>query len=363
MAIRAVISRPPGPSPRTSAVLRASPDPQGPAARTAPPPPRGLHRALFVFSTACACALAVTRPAAAETPASVPDPVAQALFQDGRDLVDKGDWEAGCTKFEASMLLYPAASTLLNIARCFEHRKKLAAAWSTYKRARVLNRETLGDERRRAIDELIDAQLAALSPRLPKIRLQLTRKVLGVTLRKDGEVLPSAVVGTEVPVDPGEHEIAAEAPGHLPFRARFDIAEGTSRDIAIDLVSEADAAAGEGGSSVPTWAWVTGGASLLFFGVSAAFRIDQAFIEGRQSALCQGDVQSGCPPRAEYDPASDNTRKNVDFGISLGFGVAGAAALAASLVGIVRGTTTGPLTRTAISIAPGGAAASATFQF
>ena len=317
-------------------------------------------RALFAFSATCALALA--RPAAAETPFSVPDPVAQALFQDGRDLVDRGDWDAGCTKFEASMLLYPAASTLLNIARCHEHRKKLASAWSTYKRARVLNRETVGEERKRAIDELIDAQIAALSPRLPKLRLQMKRPVLGVTLRKDGEVLPAAVIGTEVPVDPGEHEIVVEAPGHLPFRARVDISEGTSRDVAIDLVSEAEAASRDTAGGVPTWAWVAGGASLLLFGVSAGFRVDQAYIEGRQSALCNGAPETGCPPRSDYDPGPDNTRKNVDFGLALGFGVAGAAALAASLVGIVRGASSGPETRTAISIAPGGAAGSVTFE-
>jgi hypothetical protein len=318
-------------------------------------------RALCVFATTCALALA--RPASAETPVSVPDPVAQALFQDGRELVDKGDWDAGCTKFEASMLLYPAASTLLNIARCFEHKKKLASAWSTYKRARVLNRETVGEERRRAIDDLIDTQLAALSPRLPKLKLHMPRPVLGVTLRKDGEPLPAAVIGTEVPVDPGEHEIAAEAPGHLPFRARFDVAEGTSRDVTIDLVSEADAAPHDTG--VPTWAWVTGGASLLLFGASAAFRIDQAYIEGKQAALCKGDVQNKltCPPSAEYDPGPDNTRKNVDFALSLGFGVAGAAALVSSLYGVVRGARSGPVTRTAISVSSKGAAVSATFQF
>jgi hypothetical protein len=317
--------------------------------------------ALRVFFAAGA--LVLSRPAAAETAVSVPDPVAQALFQDGRDLVDKGDWDAGCTKFEASMLLYPAASTLLNIARCHEHRKKLAAAWSTYKRAQVLNRETVGEERRRAIDEMITAQLAALSPRLPKLTLTMKRAVLGVTIRKDGEVLPAAVIGTEVPVDAGEHEIVAEAPGHLPYRVRFDVAEGTSRDVTIDLVSEAEAAARDSAGGVPTWAWVTGGASLLFFGVSAGFRIDQAFIEGRQSALCGGDVRTGCPGSSVYDPGPDNTRKNTDFAISLGFGVAGAAALAASIIGIVRGTSAGPVTRTAIIVTREGAAVSATFQF
>src|SRR5690606_7327403 len=114
---------------------------------------------------------------------------------------------------------------------CREHEKKLASAWSAYKRAQVLNRETLGEERKRAIDGLIGAQIAALTPRLPKIELVMTRPVLGVTIRKDGEVMPAAVLGTEVPVDVGEHEVTAEAPGHVPYRLRFDMAEGATRRI------------------------------------------------------------------------------------------------------------------------------------
>ena len=310
---------------------------------------------------AAATMLAQAHPARAENPAGVPDPVAQALFQDGRDLVDKGEWAAGCTKFEASMLLYPAASTLLNIARCHEHDRKLASAWSTYKRAQVLNRETVGEERKRAIDDLITQQIAALTPRLPKIKLVMKRAVLGATLRKDGEVLPPAVIGTDMPVDVGEHEIAAEAPGHLPFRLRFDIAEGASREVAIELVSETDAAAREAGASVPTWAWVSGGASLVLLGASAAFRIDQAFVEGRQSGLCGGDVQNGCP--ASYDAAPDNTRKNIDFGLSVGFGLAGAVALAASIYGVVRGVKPDRSPKVTLVVPVGGAGFGASFRF
>lgn len=303
-------------------------------------------------------------PASADSTGNVPDPVAQALFQDGRDLVDKGQWDAGCTKFEASMLLYQAASTLLNIARCYEHKGKLASAWSAYKRVQVLNRETIGDDRRRAIDELAAAEIAKITPRLPKIKLSMKQPVLGVTLRKDGELLPAAVIGTEVPVDGGEHEIAADAPGYRPFRSRFEVQESTLREVVIDLIPEGQADPREAGGRPPVWAWATAGAGLVLLGASAGFRVDQAYVEGRQAGLCGGDVQGGCPPRSEYDPGPDNARKNIDFGLFLGFGVAGVAALAASVYGFVRGSgAPPPPPAVALVVTREGALATAAFQF
>ncbi|MBK8254139.1 MAG: hypothetical protein IPK82_15915 [Polyangiaceae bacterium] len=326
---------------------------------------RAFQTKPIALGAALTIGVAVCTPssARAENPGVIPDPIAQALFQDGRDLVDKGNWDAGCTKFEASMLLYPAASTLLNIARCHEHKQKLATAWSAYKRVQVLNRETVGDERRRAIDEVVAAEITRLTPRLPKIKLTMKNEVAGISLKQDGEVLPAAVIGTEVPIDVGEHEIIADAPGMKPFRMRFEAKESSVREIAIELIAEGAADPNEGTGKLPTWAFVTGGASLAFLGASAAFRIDQAFVEGRQDAICRGNVTSGCPPMSQYNPADDNTRKNIDFGLFVGFGAAGVAALAATIYGIVRSSSDPPRRIAGFTITREGAFVSAAFQF
>ena len=323
-------------------------------------------RAVISRRLAIAGALAfglVASAARADNPGAVPDPVAQALFQDGRDLVDKGQWDAGCTKFEASMLLYPAASTLLNIARCYEHQKRLASAWSAYKRVQVLNRETLGEERKRAIDEMVDAAIKGLTPRLPKIKLAMPRSVLGVTIRKDGEELPAAVLGTELPVDAGEHEIVVEAPGYRPFRQKLDVKESAVREVTITLVPMDEPDPQAASAPLPAWTWATAGAGLVFLGLSAGFRVDEAFVEGRQSGICKGDPKTLCPPIGAYDPASDNQRKNLDFGLFVGFGAAGALALAATVVGVVRAQRPSKVPVAAFALTPQGASVSAAFQF
>ncbi len=111
------------------------------------------------------------------------------------------------------------------------------------------------------------------------------------------------------------------------------------------------------------WALASGGAGVLFLGLSAGFRVDQAFVEGLQAGKCGGDVQRGCPPKTEYDPGPDNTRKNVDFGLFVGFGAAGVAALAASIYGLVRGSSSPPPPAAALVVTREGAFATAAFQF
>ncbi len=280
--------------------------------------------------------------ARAEQQASaVPDPAAAALFHSGRELVEKGDWAAGCPKFEASLALYMSASTLLNIARCHEHDGKIASAWSTYKRALVVNRETPGEERRKALEALAEKGIASLSPRLPKLRVVIPVAPEGLQVTRNGQYVPLAMLGTTIPVDPGEHRIVARAPGHRTEQRTVTVTEAKTErvEIALILGEGGSDQEGEGGTAraggvvVPTWSLIVGGGGLALLTAAGIFRVDQALIEGRQDGICGGDVVSGCP--ASYAPEADNARKNRDFGLFVGLGGAGVIALGAAIIGSV----------------------------
>ena len=294
--------------------------------------------------------LVTTPPRAAQAQsASVPDPAAAALFQTGRDLLDRGNWKEGCAKFEASMILYPAASTLLNIARCYEHEGKLALAWSAYQRAIILNRETQGEERKRALEDVAQKGLAKIEPRLPRIKIAMTGSAPpGLRVTHNGKDVPVALLGTVIPVDLGPQSVSADAPGYEPFAQTVEVAEGKVIDVAIALRTDEEAQAGR---RIPIWAWAAGGAGIALLAGAAAFRIDQAYIEGKQSGICDGDVQTNCPPLAFYDPASDNTRKNRSNALFIGLGIGGVAALGVAVVGIVTAPSSKPRVASA-SITP-----------
>jgi hypothetical protein len=54
---------------------------------------------------------------------------AEALFEAGREALDKGDYEVACQRFEESNRLESAAGTILNLANCREQLGQLASAW------------------------------------------------------------------------------------------------------------------------------------------------------------------------------------------------------------------------------------------
>ena len=60
---------------------------------------------------------------------------ADALFQEGRRLLDAGDATAACPKFEESQRLDPGLGTLLNLADCYERTSRLALALAPFRRA------------------------------------------------------------------------------------------------------------------------------------------------------------------------------------------------------------------------------------
>jgi hypothetical protein len=300
-------------------------------------------------------------------PSPVPDPAAEALFLSGRELVEKGDWAAGCPKFEASLQLYLSASTLLNIARCHEHNGKIASAWATYRRALVVNQETPGAERKKALEEVAQKGLAALEPRLPKLRIVLPVAPERLQVTRNGQYVPIAMLGTSIPVDPGEQTVEARAPGYRTERRSVTVAEGKTERIEIALIltegggdDAVDAKARPGGHLIPTWSIGVGAGGLALLTAAAIFRVDQALIEGRQQGICAGDVESRCPPT--YIPDADNARKNRDFALFVGLGAGGVIALGAAVVGAVLAPAEGELAAGAF-VGPGSAGASVQGRF
>ena len=123
---------------------------------------------------ALAAAVALMGATRASAQSETRDPVgAEALFNSGKALLAEGDWAAACDKFEKSSALDLAVSTVVKIARCREHDGKVASAWYQYERALNLNREipAPSEHRRAELDDLMSKAVAALEPRIPKLRI------------------------------------------------------------------------------------------------------------------------------------------------------------------------------------------------
>ncbi len=173
------------------------------------------------------------------------DPVgAEELFRQGVVAKNRGDWQTACDKFKKSFDLEPAVSTQYKLASCHEHAGRLASAWYGYQSALKMNRHTPSHKRQRELDTSIRAALAELEPRIPRLRIRVEPTAEGLELMRDGDSLaPASVLGEPLPVDPGEHTVAARAPGFTEQEVRVTVTEGRTFDGVLERVAAGAAAA------------------------------------------------------------------------------------------------------------------------
>ncbi len=156
--------------------------------------------------------------------------VAEALFQEGRRLMNEGDYHAACAKLGESYRLDPAGGTLMNLAACHEREGKTATAWSEFKDALA---QAIRDKRNDRIEEATK-RIAALEPNLPGFRILVPQeRAAGLEVRLDGMRLGAASWGVRIPVDPGEHVVGARAPGHAVWTGHATAKAGATEEIRV----------------------------------------------------------------------------------------------------------------------------------
>src|SRR5262249_37696641 len=90
------------------------------------------------------------------------------------------------------------------------------------------------------------AELAALTPRIAWITITVSG-VEGATIKLDGQALSGAALGARRAVDPGPHEITAEARGVVVKRTTVNLGEGKAESVPLDLKASAESGAGPSG--------------------------------------------------------------------------------------------------------------------
>jgi hypothetical protein len=255
------------------------------------------------------CITLSARPVSAQ---AVHDPAAaDELFERGKELLKSGDWSAACAKFQASMDLDPAVGTLLKLAKCSEHDKKLTLALHQYQSALTLAREKPDqtEARRAELEAYTEKLLAELEPRVPRLRVVIEDRPPGLKVARGGEGLPFAALGEELPADPGPIEVVASAPGFAVFRREVLLEEGAHATVSVALVplprsvalvpvrpppapipSPAPHAASKApGAPSDVAAFTLGGVGIVGLGLATYFGVDTANKVSDASPYCKNN--------------------------------------------------------------------------
>jgi hypothetical protein len=267
------------------------------------------------------------------------DAAASALFDQGKALFAAGRYGEARDKLEASYELSPLSGTAGLLAACHERTGQLASAWARYRDSAVLA-ERSGNEERAAIAR---AKVAELEPRLARLRIDRpasARAGLALVVTRNGARVPTAALGTHVPVDAGDQVLVATAPGHRSWTATIAIADGQRRTVSIpELTPEPEAADPEitvhrpSATDSPgrTRAWIglgllgAGGAAVVVgggFAISASSAWSDA-----KDAGCSGE--GTCPDEESRDQARSAGRR---ADLATGLVAAGLAVAATGLV-------------------------------
>jgi hypothetical protein len=151
---------------------------------------------------------------------------AEALFQQGVELMQEERYTEACEKFAGSQSLDPALGTLLRLADCYDRARKTASAWALFEEAKALaEREHQPDRARIAAERARD-----LEARLSRVRFDVAEQPGGavVEIVFNDVAVPPATWETPLPVDPGAGRVRASAPGFQPWHRIVEVADGPS---------------------------------------------------------------------------------------------------------------------------------------
>lgn len=312
-------------------------------------------------ATSClrlAVALAAAAAAMAPRPVRAQSAEAEALFQEGLRLMDRGEIAQACDKFEASERVEPKSGAEINLARCRETNGQLASAWAAYLKAAATAKHA-GNTRRAAEAR---KKAAEIKPHLLYLTITVPddARIDGLVIKRNDTEVDAALWNERVPVDPAEYTISGEAPGYRPWSTSV-VVKTRSKKVEVpplekrpgappgeprSAAAEPDASSGardrgtgaEAGSAPSRW---TGkrklSVALAAVGVAAAgaaigLGIHANQLESQSDAICSDPT---CHSREAVD--LNSSARHYALAASIGYAAGGTAVVGAALLWFLGG--------------------------
>jgi hypothetical protein len=171
---------------------------------------------------------------------------AEALFDRGLELMRQGEYSQACAYLEQSQTIERGIGAMLYLAECYEKLGRTASAWALFREASSAAKAEGQFER----SQQGLARASQLEPQLAKLTLLVPAgsHVPGLEIARNGVLVPSAVWGLPVPVDPGPQRIEVRAPGYEAWSHTEQVGKGAQQSVSVPPLQ---AAATPAPSAVP----------------------------------------------------------------------------------------------------------------
>lgn len=254
--------------------------------------------------------------------------LAEKLFKDGLKAMESNDYNTACRSFAGSNEADPSPGTLMNLGTCQEKQGNLASAWGSYQTA-------AGMAEQRGQNERVTTARAAAA----KIEPQLHKLVIAfkgappddVVVTRNGFSIPKLALGSDIPIDPGEHAVEVSAKGKKKWTGRIvaKAGPGTDRLEVPTLEDEAVAITPPpGGTEVAVDSkrgntqriigGVVTGTGVAVGGAALVFQIIALSVDSKSKTTCalpaEQDVNNAC--QSQKDAAKTNQAAAIGLGIT-----------------------------------------------
>jgi hypothetical protein len=237
---------------------------------------------------------------------------ADALFNEGQQLLTAGQLPAACAKLEESQRQDPKLGRLLNVAYCHEQLHRTATAWNEYNEAVAVALQAHQSER----ESFARHRAAQLAAKLSFVRLDPQAGANMTEVTVDGRPIPREQWSVPFPIDPGSHTLSFGAPGHRAQTQDVTVADTQTVRVVVgplEPLPAGEAPAAAPGPEPPhaapepaptpapivadttsvgrshtarTIGWIVGGVGVVSLGVGAGFALRSLSLEHQADPMC-----------------------------------------------------------------------------
>lgn len=281
---------------------------------------------------------------------------ARALAVDGVKLAQSDRCNEAIDKLERAEKLHHAPIVLTRLGECYI---KLGRLVEGVENLRAVLREPLPSNPSEALSQAYaDAKtlFEATNPKLASLTVNVEGAApnADLSLSIDGRSLPSALIGTAHPSDPGEHDIQVSAHGYVTSTRKVTMTAGEEQTVTLTMTASPKSAPEHVAASADgTDAKSTGAKALTPTAASRAPNHLPAYISWGVGAVGLGlgvgfgiaamnnksDLDARCPAKACPPSESgllDTSRKNATIS-TIGYGVALVGAAAGVVLFVLEG--------------------------
>ncbi len=152
---------------------------------------------------------------------------ARALFAEGTEFADHGQWQEAAQRFRATLRLRQSPAVVYNLAVALEQLGQLAEA------SLLLDRVLADPTTARDMKRLARRLQGTIAPRVGHVTIRLESDLAGATVRLDSGEVTADRVGQSIAVDAGTHTVTLLRAGRTVERHEVAVASGATETVTL----------------------------------------------------------------------------------------------------------------------------------